>query len=235
MATVQVPATDADPTTSAIDIVSPNSSGVAIEVSVQDAGSIPVSGFVGTIETVCSDMETGGLINSAATLTTLCGNVSASSLGTREVNAQGVRKASCSSTPTISTGANGRATMRLCPSVSTKYRVRGQGALASKVICVRVNGLNCGVTQAAVPVTPKVITKTYSRQRLVPLTSIIKPSKNATVKWTIKGGCAIRGTKLATLSKVRTCTLTMNQSVKTKVNGKFKVTKTSKTVKIKVK
>jgi hypothetical protein len=91
------------------------------------------------------------------------------------------------------------------------------------------------VTQAAVPVTPKVITKTYSRLRLVPLTSIIKPSKNATVKWTIKGGCAIRGTKLATLSKVRTCTLTMNQSVKTKVNGKFKVTKTSKTVKIKVK
>jgi hypothetical protein len=235
MATVQVPATDADPTTSAIDIISPNSSGVAIEVSVQDAGSIPVSGFVGTIETVCSDMETGGLINSTATLTTLCGNVSASSLGTREVNAQGVRKASCSSTPTISTGVNGRATMRLCPSVSTKYRVRGQGALASKVICVRVKGLNCGVTPVAAPVKPKVITKTYSRQRLVPLTSIIKPSKNATVKWSIKGGCAIRGKKLATLSKVRTCTLTMNQSVKTKVKGKYKVTKTSKTVKIKVK
>jgi hypothetical protein len=239
MATVQVPAADADPTTSAIDIVSPNSSGVAIEVSVQDAGSIPVSGFVGTIETVCSDMETGGLINSAATLTTLCGNVSATSLGTREVTAQGVRKASCSSTPTISTGANGRATMRLCPSVSTKYRVRGQGALASKVICVRVNGLNCGVSstsaQLTSPGTAKVITKSYARQRLVPLTSIIKPSKNATVKWSIKGGCAIRGTKLATLSKVRTCTLTMNQSVKTKVNGKYKVIKTSKTVKIRVK
>ena len=239
MATVQVPATDADPTTSAIDIVSPNNSGVAIEVSVQDAGSIPVAGFVGTIETVCSDMETGGLINTTATLTTLCGNVSATSLRTREVNAQGVRKASCSSTPSISTDANGRATMRLCPSVSTKYRVRGQGALASKVICVRVNGLNCGVSptsaQTSAPVTTKVTTKSYPRQRLVPLTSIIKPSKNATVKWSIKGGCAIRGAKLATLSKVRTCTLTMTQSVKTKVNGKYKITKTSKTVKINVK
>jgi hypothetical protein len=235
MATVEVPATDADPATQAIDIVSTSTSGVSLEVSVQDSGNVPVAGFVGTVETVCSDMETGGLISSTANLTSLCGNVSATSLRKRGVTAQGVRKSGCATTPTVSTGANGRATVRLCPSVSTKYRVRGQGALASKVICVRVNGLNCGVAQASTPTTSRVITKSYSRQRLVPLTSIIKPSKNATVRWSIKGGCAIRGTKLATLSKVRTCTLTMTQSVKTKVNGKYKVTKTTKTVKIRVK
>jgi hypothetical protein len=245
MATVNIPTKDADPATPAIDIIDDGTtSGVSLEVSVQDAGSIPVSGFVGTVEKVCSDMETGGLISATATLASLCGNVSATSLRTREVTAQGVRKAGCGTTPTVSTGANGRATVHLCPSVSTKYRVRGQGALASKVICVRVNRLNCGVTAQATPGTTTsghttagttMVTKRYAKNRIVPLTSIIKPSKNATVKWSIKGGCAIRGAKLATLSKVRTCTLTMTQSVKTKVNGKYKITKTSKTVKINVK
>ena len=237
MATVQVPAPDADPSTQAIDLMSTSGSGVSLEVSVQDSGSVPVAGFVGTVETVCSDMETGGLISSTATLSSLCGNVSATSLRTREVTAQGVRKAGCSTTPTVSTGANGRATVRLCPSVSTKYRVRGQGALASKVICVRVNGINCGVAAATTGTTSKgstTVTKRFAKNRIVPLTSIVKPAKNATVKWSIKGGCAIRGTKLATLSKTRTCTLTMTQSVKTKVNGKFKITKTTKTVTIKV-
>jgi hypothetical protein len=235
MATVQVPATDADPTTQAIDIVSTTASGVSLEISVQDAGSIPVAGFVGAVETVCSDMETGGLISSTATLTSLCGNVSATSLRTRGVTAQGVQKSGCATTPTVSTGANGRATVRLCPSVSTKYRVRGQGALASKVICVRVNGLNCGLSsQANTGTTTVTATKRYAKNRIIPLTSIIKPTKKATVAWKIKGGCAIRGKNLATMAKAKTCTLTMTESVKKKVNGKFKVTKTSKTVKIKV-
>lgn len=234
MATVQLPSTDADPATTALDIVTDSSGQASVNFAVKDESNTPVAGFVGTIETVCSDMETGGLVSSSTTISSICGSVSATSLRTHGVSAQGVRKTGCASTPSVSTNSNGTATVRFCPSTSTKYRIRGQGAIASRVICIRVKGINCGASQATAPVTSKVTTKSYPRQRLVPLTSIIKPAKNATVKWSIKGGCAIRGTKLATLSKPRTCTLTMTQSVKTKVNGKFKITKTTKTVKIKV-
>jgi hypothetical protein len=127
--------------------------------------------------------------------------------------------------------------VRLCPSVSTKYRVRGQGALASKVICVRVNGINCGAPAATTGTTTTsttTVTKRYAKNRIVPLTSIIKPAKNAAVSWKVKGGCAISGKNLATKSKAKTCTLTLTESVKKKVNGKFTTTKKSRTVKIKV-
>ena len=234
MATVQLPSTDADPATTALDVVTDASGEASISIAVKDESNAPVAGFTGSIETVCSDMETGGLISGSTTISNICGSVSATSLRTKAVSAQSVHKAGCSTTPSVSTNANGTATVRFCPASSTKYRIRGQGAIASRVICIRVKGVNCGVVQTSSPTTSKVTTKTYPRQRLVPLTSIIKPAKNATVKWSIKGGCAIRGTKLATLSKARTCTLTMTQSVKTKVNGKFKTTKTTKTVKIKV-
>ena len=234
MATVQLPSTDADPATTALDVVTDASGEASISIAVKDESNAPVAGFTGSIETVCSDMETGGLISGSTTISNICGSVSATSLRTKAVSAQSVHKAGCSTTPSVLTNANGTATVRFCPASSTKYRIRGQGAIASRVICIRVKGVNCGVVQTSSPTTSKVTTKTYPRQRLVPLTSIIKPAKNATVKWSIKGGCAIRGTKLATLSKARTCTLTMTQSVKTKVNGKFKTTKTTKTVKIKV-
>jgi hypothetical protein len=234
MATVQLPAADADPATTALDIVTDTSGQASVNFAVKDESNAPVAGFVGTIETVCSDMETGGLISGSTTISSICGSVSATSLRTRGVSAQGVHKTGCSTTPSVSTSVNGTATVQFCPSVSTKYRIRGQGAIASRVICIRVKGINCGVAQTPASTTSKVTIKSYPRQRLIPLTSIIKPAKNATVKWSIKGGCAIRGTKLATLSKARTCTLTMTQSVKTKVNGKFKTTKTTKTIKIKV-
>lgn len=234
MATVQVPATDADPATAAVDIVTDSAGGVTLDVSVQDAGNIPVSGFVGSVETVCSDMETGGLISSSTTLTSLCGNVSATSLRAKSVSAQGVHKFGCTTTPTVSTGANGHASVRLCPTESTKYRVRGQGALASRIICVRVKGVNCGSLQPKTSTSSPVTTKSYPRKRLVTLTSVIKPTKNATLRWTVSGGCSIRGKNLATGSKPGTCTVRLQQSIKTKKNGKYTVTTSFKTVKIKV-
>lgn len=235
MARVEIPANDADPTTPVTDIDTDAAGGVNLDVSVQDEGAIPVSGFVGQVEVVCSDMETGGLISSTTAISSICGSVTATSLRTKAVSAQGVRKAGCATTPTVSTGASGRATVRLCPTQSTKYRVRGQGALASRVICVRVKGVNCGVAQAiASTTTPTVTTKFYSRQRLVPLTSIIKPSKNATLRWRVTGGCSIKGKNLATGLKSKTCTLHLQQDVKSKKNGKYTVTTTLKSIKIRV-
>jgi len=234
MATVQLPSADADPATAALDIVTDTSGQASITFAVKDESNAPVAGFVGSIETVCSDMETGGLISGSTTISSICGSVSATSLRSKTVSAQGVHKAGCSSTPSVSTNANGTATVRFCPSSSTKYRIRGQGAIASRIICVRVKGITCAAPSMSNTTTSKVVTKNYGRNRVLPLTSIIKPAKNSVVKWSVKGGCAIRGTKFATLSKKRTCTLTMTQSVKAKVSGKVKITKTTKTVKIRV-
>lgn len=234
MATVQLPATDADPATTALDIVTDTSGQASVNFAVKDESNAPVAGFIGTIETVCSDMETGGLVSSSTTISSICGSVSATSLRTRGVSAQGVRKSGCSMTPSVSTSVNGTAIVHFCPSISTKYRIRGQGAIASRVICIRVKGINCGVAQTSTPTTSKVTTKTYPRQRLVPLNSIIKPSKNSILRWTVSGGCSIKGKNLATGSKVKTCILRLQQDVKTKKNGKYTVTTTLKSVKIKV-
>jgi len=234
MAKVEVPVTDADPTTPAVDIVTDSSGGVTLDISVQDEGSIPVAGFVGSVETVCNDMETGGLISSSTTISSICGSVSSTSIRSKSVFAQGVRKAGCSTTPSVTTGANGRTSVRLCPSESTKYRIRGKGALASRVICVRVKGVNCGVAQASTPTTSSVTTKYYPTKRLVPLTSIIRPSKNASLTWRVSGGCSIKGKNLSTGTKSKTCTLRLQQDVKTKKNGKYTVTTTLKSVKIRV-
>lgn len=235
MATVQLPATDVDPSTPALDIVTDSAGQASITFSVQDESSAPVAGFVGSVENVCSDMETGGLVNSTATISSICGSVSATSVRSGGVSAQGVHKSGCSMTPSVSTSANGTATVRFCPSMSTKYRIRGQGAIASRVICVRVKGVNCGFAQATVSTpAPTVTTKLYPRQRLVPLNSIIKAPKNTILHWTVSGGCSIRGKNLATGSKAKTCTLRLQQDVKTKKNGKYTVTTTLKSVKIKV-
>jgi len=62
-----------------------------------------------------------------------------------------VRKmATCSAKMTSKSGANGKATLVVCPFASTKYRIRGKGALASKTFCARVNNLPCSVSTTSV-------------------------------------------------------------------------------------
>lgn len=66
------------------------------------------------------------------------------------------------------------------------------------------------------------------------LTSLIKPTSGAKLKWSVSGGCKISGSKVVAPNKAATCKLTLKQTVTKTVSGKKKTTTTTKSVTIKV-
>ena len=147
---------DADPSTPETDIKTDSTGGVTIETELVDEDKAPISGVTQSVETVNSgsSCEQGGLVSSTDKVSTICANggVSASSINKSAiVRAMGVKtSAGCSATLSAKTASNGKATLVVCPSTSTKYRIRGTGAIASKTICVRVNNVPCGVSSSSV-------------------------------------------------------------------------------------
>lgn len=66
------------------------------------------------------------------------------------------------------------------------------------------------------------------------LTSLIKPTSGAKVKWSVSGGCKISGLKLLAPSKTATCKLVLKQTITKTTSGKKTTSTTSKSVTIKV-
>lgn len=146
---------DADPATPEIDIKADESGAVTIESELLDEDKVPIEGLTETVETVNAGCDQGGLVSSSARADTVCreGSVSTSSINKSEIlRAFGVRTAAtCSAQLTAKSGSDGKAKLVICaPYVSTKYRIRGSGALATKSFCVRVNNLPCTVSSSSV-------------------------------------------------------------------------------------
>ena len=146
--------TDADPATPEPDVKADEDGAITIDSELLDEDKAPISGLEQAVEVVNTGCDLGGLVAATAKVDTLCqaGSVSTSSLDKSAfVRAMDVRKmATCSAKMTSKSGANGKATLVVCPFASTKYRIRGKGALASKTFCARVNNLPCSVSTTSV-------------------------------------------------------------------------------------
>ena len=199
---------DSDPATPALD-VEVNSSGQAtIEVTAADAAKGALSGLESRAEEVCSGMASGGLWKSTFKIDNICSDVS-----TNGVSAVRVRPASSCATGSSTSDSAGKISLVLCPSKSTLYRLRGQGAVATLAFCVRVNNKPCGAsTQTAVEPTVNSATKMLKRKKTVKLQTLLPPSKGYKATYKISGGCRITGTSLQTPNRKATCRLVMTQT-----------------------
>ena len=238
--------TDADPATPETDIKTDSTGGVTIVTDLVDEDKAPISGVTQSVETVNpgSSCDQGGLVSSTDKVTSICANggVSASSINKAAmVRAMGVKtSAGCSSMMSTKTAANGKATLVVCPSTSTKYRIRGTGAIASKTICVRVNNVPCGVSSSSVN-SPTAVSKiaVMKKGKVTSFTTINKTAKVTIPKGakvvlvvaaTSKKYCSISGTSVKAI-KPGSCSISVK--VTPKATAKVKKSKTT-TTKIKI-
>ena len=250
--------TDADPTTPETDIKADSTGGVTIETDLVDEDKAPISGVSQSVEPVNSgtSCEQGGLVSSTDKVSTICANggVSTSSLDKAAiVRAMRVKaNAGCSAMMVAKTGTNGKATLVICPTASTKYRVRATGAVASKTICVRVNNVPCGVSSSSVNTgtptntntgtyTPEIVSKVavMKKGKVTSFTTLNKTAKVSVPKGakvvlvvavTTKKFCSISGTSVKALLP-GSCTISVK--VTPKATAKVKKPKTT-TTKIKI-
>ena len=241
---------DADPSTPETDLKPDSNGAVSIETSLEDEDKAPISGQPESIETVNSGCDSGGLVSTTTKADSVCteGTVSTASLGRAvSVRASGVRStAGC--TPTLSTATNaaGKATLTVCPVASTKYRIRGKGAIASRTFCVMVNGVKCGGTTQNISTgsptsgyTPTSSSTTGSvtkvkRSSRTALSKLLAPAKGSTATYSSSSKCKVSGKYLLASKTAATCTLSMLQSTRKKVKGKWVIQKTRKSVRIQV-
>jgi hypothetical protein len=159
--------------------------------------------------------------------------------------------AGCSAIMTTTSASNGQATLVLCPSASTKYRVRGTGAVGSQTICVQVNNAPCTVSASSANTgantgsnngtytntntntyTPTVVSKVavMKKGKVTSFTTINKTAKVSVPKGakvvlvvavTTKKFCSVAGTSVKALLP-GSCTI----SVKVTPKGSKKTTTT---------
>jgi hypothetical protein len=231
MARTTAAVADADPSTPTLDVKVSNSGQATIEVIATDSTSGTVSGLVTQPEEVCSGMDTGGLWKSTLKIDNICSDVS-----TTSVSAARVRAASSCPTGSTTSDSTGKISLVLCPSKSTKYRLRGQGAVATLAFCVIVNNKPCGTSTQTVVNSPvatpaKIAKKTLKRKRTVKLQSLLPASKGYKATYRVSGGCRIKKTTLTTPNRKANCRLVMTQTRKVKK----KIKKSTKTLSISVK
>jgi len=151
---IALPAGSTDPNN-----VKPDANGaVTLTSTLKDGDGNPINKLTESVEVVKpgTSCDTGGLVASTAKVTDICkdGGVTAASVDLVSkasiVRAMSVRaNAGCSAIMTTTSASNGQATLVLCPSASTKYRVRGTGAVGSQTICVQVNNAPCTVSASS--------------------------------------------------------------------------------------
>ena len=167
--------------------VKPDANGaVTLTSTLKDGDGNPINKLTETVEVVKpgTSCDTGGLVASTAKVTDICkdGGVTASSVDLVSkasiVRAMSVRaNAGCSAIMTTTSSSNGQATLVLCPSASTKYRVRGTGAVGSQTICVQVNNLPCTVSATSVNTGTNTGTNTYTPTYVASNVNVMKKGK----------------------------------------------------------
>ena len=230
---------DADPSTPGTDINVDATGGVTVVTDLVDEDNIPISDFSQSVETVNagSSCEQGGLVAATDKVTSICasGGVAAMSVNeTSRIQAMSVvsakAKAGCKATMSATTGSNGKATLKICPTVSTKYRIRATGAIATQTICVRVNKVPC-VTAASVGKKSVTIMKgKLATFATINKTARIDVPKGAKVALVVaaksKKFCSVSGTSVKALSK-GSCIVSVK--VTPKATAKVKKPKTTTT------
>ena len=148
--------------------------------------------------------------------------------------------------------------MRSCIQASIGSYVSGNGATSQQLCAVGTTSLSQGstlctpittnttapVVESTSPTTtiaPAIanpatlpISKKLGKGKKAKLSSMIKPTKGASLKWSVSGGCKVSGLYVIAPKKVATCSLSLKQTVIKKVNGKKKATATTSRVSIAV-
>lgn len=212
MARTTVAVADADPSTPTLDVKVSNSGQATIEVTAADAAKGALSGLATRAEEVCSGMATGGLWKSTLKIDNICSDVS-----TTGVSVARVRAASSCSTGSSPSDSAGKISLVLCPSSSTRYRLRGQGAVATLAFCVIVNNKPCGTSTRTVVNSPTSTSgttakKTLARKKIVNLQTLLPVSKGYKATYRVSGGCQISKTMLITSNGKSNCRLVMTQA-----------------------
>lgn len=240
---IALPAGSTDPNN-----VKPDANGaVTLTSTLKDGDGNPINKLTETVEVVKpgTSCDTGGLVASTAKVTDICkdGGVTAASVDLISkasiVRAMSVRaNAGCSAIMTTTSASNGQATLVLCPTASTKYRVRGTGAVGSQTICVQVNNAPCTVSATSVNTNTNTYTPTYvaskvnvmKKGKVNSFTTINKIAKVSVPKGakvvlvvavTTKKFCSVSGTSIKALLP-GSCTI----SVKVTPKGSKKTTTT---------
>ena len=241
---IALPAGSTDPNN-----VKPDANGaVTLTSTLKDGDGNPINKLTETVEVVKpgTSCDTGGLVASTAKVTDICkdGGVTAASVDLVSkasiVRAMSVRaNAGCSAIMTTTSASNGQATLVLCPSASTKYRVRGTGAVGSQTICVQVNNAPCTVSASSANTgantntyTPTVVSKVavMKKGKVLSFTTINKTAKVSfppyakvvlVVAVTTKKFCSVSGLSVKALLP-GSCTI----SVKVTPKGSKKTTTT---------
>ena len=235
--------TDADPSTPGIDINADSTGGVTWVTDLVDEDNIPITDFSQSVETVTagSSCEQGGLVSTADRVTTICASGGVASMSVNETSrvqamsaVSAKAKAGCSAMMTAKSGSNGKATLKICPTVSTKYRIRAIGAVASKTVCVRVNKVPC-VSAASAGMKSGLKSVTIRKGKLVSFATFNKTTKIGAPKGSkvvlvvaakSKKFCSVSGTSVKALSR-GTCTVSVK--VTPKATAKVKKPKTTTT------
>ena len=252
MAKIAVAVADSNPATTETEVQTDAAGSVEVPTSLVDEDGVAISDFTSSVETVCDGMDKGGLISSSAKVETVCSDVSTTSLrsdvqemSTGKVAAMRVRtSAACTNVMTTKTDAKGKSVFKLCPSVSTKYRIRGKGALASKPFCVVVGGKPCVSAASLTSPSPSPSSSTTSkistvkRGKSITFASIkknanISVSKGAKVVLVVaassKKVCSVNGTTVKGL-KAGKCSLSVKVTPKATAKIKKPKTMTTKVV-----
>ena len=251
MAAIKVTLPDADPTTPAketdadrstpgTDINVDATGGVTVETNLVDEDNIPITDFSQSVETVNagSTCEQGGLVATTDRVSTICASGGVASMSVNETSrvqamsaVSAKAKAGCKAMMTATTGSNGKATLKICPTVSTRYRIRATGAVATQTICVRVNKVPCVVSAASVGKKSLTLKKGgVATFAVITKTTKINVPKGAKVALVVaaksKKFCSISGTSVKALSR-GTCTVSVK--VTPKATAKVKKPATTST------
>jgi len=232
MAKVAVKVNDADKATPDVEIDADSDGEAEIPVEIKQETGEGISDKEVLAEDVCDGMESGGLWSSGLKVDSICSSgVSKSAVGPQ------VSKFACKSSGKASTDGAGKATIKLCPTKSTRIRLRGTGTLASTIICVRVKGAACPKSSGGSSLAgggasgpAPTLTKKGKIARATILKNYSAVKGAGLVKYTVSGVCKLVGTNVIGIGKTGTCRIKVTQAAKGKVKGAKPKTITVKVV-----
>ena len=119
--------------------------------------------------------------------------------------------------------------MSSCIQASVGSYVAGSAATSETVCAAGTTSTNRGAAMCVPIVVTPIAPASSSNKRLgmgkkAKLSSMIKPTKGAKLKWSVSGGCKVSGIFIVAPKKATTCSLSLKQTVTTKVKGKNKTT-----------
>jgi hypothetical protein len=218
MPTLLSSAEDTDIKTLDIDVVPDAQGNTSVEIGLVDG--LPSGELKAIVEPVCEEMETGSLWSSTLNVNNLCQGNAAASVKSM------ASKCPVSKSRSIKSGE--KLSVALCATKSMRVRIRANGAIAGKSICIVVRGKPC-VKHSLVVGKNKTVTgikKTVSRSSKLTLAKFLPATAGTTATYSVTQPCVIRKGVLSVQSKAGVCVVTKIEIASARsLKGKSSVTR----------